>query len=82
MTITNFETFRKAVRYGTVEGIPIHSAYLYKDNMTEQDRYSIFLKPDYDDMYVTPYASDIVCMRYDGITLEGEEFLAGCIDIT
>jgi len=79
MTINNVQTFLKAVRTGYIDGVQVYSAYLYKDKMTNQDRYAIFINERYDDMYVTPYATDIVCMRCDGLTTHGAEFLFECV---
>ena len=60
---------------GIIEGMIFPIIYIYKNNNGET-LFSMFTDPMYDDMHISPYVQDVICLMTNGmITEQGNQFL-------
>ena len=63
---------------GVIEGMVFLVIYVYK-SINGETLFSMFTDPMYDDMHISPYVQDVICLMANGIlTIEGQQFLGTC----
>lgn len=77
MTLHSHKPIAEIIRTGRLEGHPVAACYKYR-GIGGEDLYAVFLTPEADDIYQSPYVdqSSIVLLSSSGMaTIEGTELL-------